>query len=542
MRRLLASPIFHALLVVALAFALFTPGLGLSGYAHAEAFRVQPAYEMLETGDLLVVRLFEQAYLRKPPGMPWAIALSTLTFGPGEFASRFVSAVAIAIGALASLLFIQRWFGKPFGLIAGLAFVLAPAFWWYPPIARSAEIEALHNTFVLAAALLILQTLLGRLHSYGNPRAWLRTLALALALTLALTGALLSKGPAGLPVVLAACIAGFALRRRDPIFAHAAARDWLAVFIAFAIAAASLAGWAWLANHRVHAADETVVLESPTLFLFQAKRLLGIALLPLEVLLAALPTSLGIIAIACYHRSILREPSTHAPLRIAQALALTAALSIAIFMLFGVGNNRYALPAIALFPAACGAGAWVLLRRARTFTTLARAHEHARLRRFAYVITPLLLAAAIFSAWYGEHRRNERTSGKSFGLQLGSYLTHDAQLWADQVIDTRPEVIMAAVNVAHAKGIHIRPRWMPISLWRTQSHETTVPLPPAGSFVLLRTDDQPRRDQYELDEEHEYAHYMPRLRHIHTGKVHNFEYQLFEVLALPASVSSPVMP
>jgi hypothetical protein len=82
---------------------------------------------MLETGDLLVVRLFEQAYLRKPPGMPWAIALSTLTFGPGEFASRFVSAVAIAIGALASLLFIQRWFGKPFGLIAGLAFVLAPA-------------------------------------------------------------------------------------------------------------------------------------------------------------------------------------------------------------------------------------------------------------------------------------------------------------------------------------------------------------------------------------------------------------------------------
>lgn len=527
MRRLLASPILHGCLVVALALALFVPGLGASGYAHAEAFRVQPAYEMMQSGDYVAIRLFEQAYLRKPPGMPWAVALSTWLLGAGEFASRFVSAAAVAAGALLSLVFAQHWFGRPFGLIAGLAFVLAPAFWWYPPIARSAEIEALHNLFVVAGALCILQTLLPL--PFGESRSWARIWPLALLTAVALTGALFTKGPAGVPVFAAACIAGWIIRARSGQRSRDGAGVWLASLVPFVIALGLLGWWAWAAHRRV--SGESIVVESPTLFLFRPQQLLEIASLPIAVLIAALPTSLGVLAIAWYRRSATEQAGSVMRSRAALALALTIVLAVLGYMLTGVSNNRYALPAIALMPAACGAGAWVLVQRARTFAVLERHREKMRLRRLAWVMFTLLLSAAIFSAWYGEHRRNTRTSGKAFGVELGAYFTHPGELWADQVIDTRPEVVMAAVQIAGARNIAIRPRWMPVSLWRREHGEASVPLPPAGSYLLLRTDDLPRRDQYELDEEREYAPVMEQLREVHRGMVHNFEYRLYEVVA-----------
>lgn len=524
---MIASPILQACVVLTLALALFVPGLGTSGYAHAEAFRVQPAYEMMQRGDYITVRLFEQAYLRKPPGMPWAIALSTYIFGAGEFASRLVSAVAVAIGALVSLAFVNRWFGKPFGLVAGLAFVLAPAFWWYPPIARSAEIEALHNTFVAIGALCILQTFMPL--RFGETRSWLRTLLLACATTLGVTGAFFTKGPAGVPVFAGACLAGYLLRMRATGNAVSNVRTWIAALAPFGIAAGLLVWWAWAAHRRV--AGESIVLESPTLFLFRPQQLLEIASLPVAVLIAALPTSLGVLAIAFYRSGIALRAGNPASARAALALLLTIGFAILGYMLTGVSNNRYALPAVALMPAACGAAAWVLVWRAQTLTESARNAEHSRLKRFALILVTLLLAGAVFSAWYGEHRRNTRTSGKAFGVELGEYLTRPAELWADQVIDTRPEVVMAAVDIARTHNIAIRARWMPVSLWRREHGEASVPMPPVGSYVLLRTDDLPRRDQYELDEEHEYAHVMPRLREVHRGMVHNFEYRLYEVIA-----------
>lgn len=513
--------------MVALALALFTPGLGSSGYAHAEAFRVQPAYEMMQRGDYVVVRLFEQAYLRKPPGMPWAVAFSTWLFGPTEFAARFVSAAAVAMGALLSLVFAQRWFGRPFGLIAGLACVLAPAFWWYPPIARSAEIEALHNLFVVAGALCIIQTLLPL--RFGEPRSWIRTGLLAALTTVAVTGALFTKGPAGVPVLAAACLAGWIVRCRSAWRTRDNGRVWLGAVAPFAPALALLAWWAWTAHQRV--AGESIVLESPTLFLFRPQQLLEIASLPVAVLIAALPTSLGVVAIMWHRRAHAEQPGSAMPSQAALALLLTIVLAVLGYMLTGVSNNRYALPAIALMPAACGAGAWVLVQRARTLAPAQRTREVTRLRRTAWCLFAVLLVAAIFSAWYGEHRRDTRTSGKAFGAHLGAALTHPGELWADQVIDTRPEVVMAAVQAARERGIAVRPRWKPVSLWRREHGVASVPVPPVGSYLLLRTDDQPRRDAYELDEEREFAPVMSRLREVHRGMVHNFEYRLYEVIA-----------
>ena len=53
---------------------IYFPRLGDDGYASSEGQRAIPAWTMLGTGDWLVPRLFEIPYVRKPPGIFWAIA------------------------------------------------------------------------------------------------------------------------------------------------------------------------------------------------------------------------------------------------------------------------------------------------------------------------------------------------------------------------------------------------------------------------------------------------------------------------------------
>ena len=50
-----------------------------------------PGWTMLRTGDWWHVEMFGQAYFRKPPGMPWAIAGASALLGETEFAAGAVS-------------------------------------------------------------------------------------------------------------------------------------------------------------------------------------------------------------------------------------------------------------------------------------------------------------------------------------------------------------------------------------------------------------------------------------------------------------------
>src|SRR5262249_8439204 len=93
---------WQGLIVLVAAGLVYWPFLGHSGFAFSEGQRVFPGWEMARGGDWLVPRLFGQAYLRKPPGMPWAIALASFVFGENEFSARSVSALAVTLGALIS--------------------------------------------------------------------------------------------------------------------------------------------------------------------------------------------------------------------------------------------------------------------------------------------------------------------------------------------------------------------------------------------------------------------------------------------------------
>ena len=69
---------FVALVLMCVGGVVYFFNLGASGFSMSEGHRVAPAWEMLADGDWLMPHMFEQAYMRKPPGMPWAIGILAL--------------------------------------------------------------------------------------------------------------------------------------------------------------------------------------------------------------------------------------------------------------------------------------------------------------------------------------------------------------------------------------------------------------------------------------------------------------------------------
>jgi 4-amino-4-deoxy-L-arabinose transferase-like glycosyltransferase len=78
----------QVVLTLAAACLAQLPWLGSSGLSQSEGHRAIPGWTMLERGNWIVPHLFEQPYLRKPPGMPWAVALYLL----GPWRERVVRA------------------------------------------------------------------------------------------------------------------------------------------------------------------------------------------------------------------------------------------------------------------------------------------------------------------------------------------------------------------------------------------------------------------------------------------------------------------
>lgn len=523
------------LLVVVLPMALFVPGLGSSGFAHSEAFRAQPAWEMLANGDWLVVRLFDQPYLRKPPAMIWAIAASSSLLGETVFAARMVSVVAMVVSAVLSWWFCRRWFGAPAGLVAGLATTLLPILSWYPPVSRSAEIEALHNMFVLGAMLVIFDVVLAELRATAGqparpplwPVAWLKTLALAVAIG----GALLTKGPAGVPAIAGVLLVAVVVRRVQRLpFAHAV---WLPIVLGFLLGAAAFGAWWLLAARALARLGEPVVTQAPSEFLFGAEQIVGITTLPLAAAAIMLPVSLVLHQLPWRtHAGVTTQPRTQ---RLARALPLAIIAGVGISMLVGIANQRYILPVIMLAPAC--AGAWVWWRRAGPCSSDASRRE---LTKELAVGAAVLTVALSVIVWRGDVRRANRTSGEPAGLALGQAIVRDmqargvtrAQVWGDQMIDTRPEVLIAATREVTRAGMTLQARWKPLTLEPTAPAygmlPSAVPLPEVGSYVIVRQDLERRANEPPAEWTlYESTGVLDRLTLIFEGKVHIFPFAVY---------------
>ena len=109
---------------------------------------------MLASGDWLVPRVGSDPYLRKPPLLNWAIALSCkLTGGVSELAVRLPSvlatfALALTIVGVAG----RRWLGLEGGLIAAIFFLVN---FTMIESGRLAELEALYVAFTGIALVLL---------------------------------------------------------------------------------------------------------------------------------------------------------------------------------------------------------------------------------------------------------------------------------------------------------------------------------------------------------------------------------------------------
>lgn len=522
-RRLAHDLRLQTALVLLIGLVIYWPMLGHSGFSSTEGHRVIPGWEMRQRlassaasatadagaqpalADLLIPRMFGQVYLRKPPGMPWAVAISAELFGESEWSARAVSALAATVGPLLSLLFATRWFGRPWGLVAGLSHALTP--WFWSP-GRSAEIEAMNNLATQAAALLIIDLLAG-----PAARTPLRGAMRAAAGAAALVVMVLAKGPAGAPVIAAAVIATVLVKKSGRILLRPA-------FAASLGAAAAVVGvWGWLTLSALRHIGEAAITQGVGDFMWEPRKLIGVLTLPFAATGASLPASLALLFAwspagrgVLSPRQRLAESDAPGPSDIARILALTTLLSIAILMIAGVSNPRYTMPAMTL-PAILAAHA-AAVAHSGLEAKGTRVWNALTLRRPAMLAAGLLVAAFVYVP-LSESRR-ERSSGRAAGLALAEQIPDGAEVWADHLVEARPEVLLYAQRRAEALGRRVTPRWVPAS------DLSPCPAPPPGGCVLLRTDPASA-------EEARYRAAGIPMRELATGRVHKFAFSLDQI-------------
>lgn len=453
---LAGSAAAQAALLLALCLCLYWIGLGGAGLSMTEGHRAIPGWEMLERGDASVTRLFEQVYLRKPPGMPWAVAAASWVLGETEFAARSVSALSATLSVLAAWWFARRWFRAVWwcGLAAGLAQALSPAF--VEP-ARTAEIEPLFMLGTQVASFALLDVLRGR-----ASRWWWGMLVLG---AVGACVSLLAKGPAGLPVIGAAVVVGLAMSDRR---GRAAGR--IGLFIAGIGLLIAPIAW-WLVSRLP---DEPAVVQSPSEFLWELSRLPGIALLPLAAIGAAAPASVGLLAL---FRPL--SPADPEVARFARVLGFSVLVALGVFVVAGVSNPRYAMPALMLAAPLVGPmlSAWLAGDQASGSRAGA-----VRIGTIAAVVS-----CVVSVVWSESLRRGagQRGSGREAGYMLAQSLVDagirgPVTLYADGLVEARPEVLWYAKLRAKELGLELRPVWRSSAV---RAFEV-----PAGSYAVLRTD------------------------------------------------------
>lgn len=486
----------EAVLVLVAAVLVYWPLLGRGGFTATEGHRVVPAWEMLDRGDWLIPRMFGQIYLRKPPGIFWAIASLSEVLGRTELAARAVSALAASALALAAYHFATRWFGRPWGLWAGLAQALLPVMW---ESGRSAEIEAL-NALGIVVAMLAIVDLLVR----PATRSAAGDVGLGLLAGAGLFLAGVAKGPVAIPFVAAAAVGACVAERS----ARGLARP--GVWIGLGASGAALGAVALAVRGALEGAEGPVLTQGVGDFLWggeplTAERLGRVAMLCPAVLLTGLPASLAL-GPALGRGGGQRED------RLARALALGCALSVIVLMVLGVHNPRYGLPAAAATPVLVG----YALRRVARGSIGARGAGIARALRVsrpAWWAVALLLGAVV---WIGVLEPRERSrSGREAGIELAALLRDGDEVIADHLIAARPEVLLYARREAAASGREV------IVRWSIPAQGAPEP-PPPGSVMVLRTDELSGEEALYRE-----SGALDRAELIGSGRVHKYTYAVY---------------
>ena len=494
-------------LTLVLASVVCFSGLDRFGLHSTEGHRAIPAWEMVRAHedperahDLLIPRLFEKPYLRKPPGVQWLIGATSLALGESEGAARAALAACATLSAVVSLAFAGRWFGWRWSIVVGPAYLLTPAMW---ATARASEIEALNLLGTQLAAFCLID-LLVRPQELGRRAAGVLVLLGAAGIFIA--G--MAKGPASLPllpgVLAGACLATHGLR---PLGSRGA---WALLALGGAAVAVPMA----MIARAAASLDEPVVTQGVSEFLWswsRAPHVLGMA--PIALLSAA-PVAFAILfpfgrdaRLECMRR--------HAgSFDVARAVAMACLIALAIYTLAGVSNPRYAMPATCIL-APLTAYVWrglsptieCQMSRARRLWAGVFMGGHP-----AVIGTCLLIAFLVYTRTAEVSRGS--TSGREAGIALAPFLHDGATLIARDLVEARPETIWYAVREAERMGASVRARWTPEGIADA----------PVGTLLLLRTDDRSREAQGVI------ARGWPRIEPVASIRVHVYEATLYRVV------------
>jgi 4-amino-4-deoxy-L-arabinose transferase-like glycosyltransferase len=197
---------------------IYLPGLGSVQLEHEEPRRALPALHMLASGDWLVPRVGSEPYLRKPPLLNWAIALSCkLAGGPREWAVRLPSVLAtLALALTIVIVSGQAWLGVDGGSLAAIFFLVN---FTMIETGRLAELEALYIAFTGIGLLLWMAAWM------RGASPWLLWLLPGPFLALGM----LTKGPTHLIFYYGVVVAVLAFGRKLRLFLHPA--HWIALVL-----------------------------------------------------------------------------------------------------------------------------------------------------------------------------------------------------------------------------------------------------------------------------------------------------------------------
>ena len=301
----------------------------------ADAMREPKSSEHAVIIEWLVPHLFDQPYLRKPPLAYWGVAASDLALAPlgvGEWRWRLPSLIAAVGTAAVVACYATLAFDSEGGLVAGLA-VPATVAWWSQ--SRLADVDAVNTAFTALATLATLHLASGGRARHG------------LWVALGTSGLLLTKGPAGLPLVLGAIVAGGWRRPAAWVGLLAA----FAAFASYAMAASAAASAAGIA------VDATGVEEGlSNLLLDRQKELLRAPLLLPTLLAVGLPTS-GLLLAGMVGRLWRRDDQVKVETvrreRALRGIAITLLVAGGVFLVTGTYNIRYGYVLVPILAAGC---------------------------------------------------------------------------------------------------------------------------------------------------------------------------------------------
>lgn len=486
---------------MALATVVYWAGLARGGLYATEGHRAISSWACADSGDWLAPRLFEQVYLRKPPGLQWLIGGFSLLLGQSEHAARAPLALCATLSALLSLLFAGRWFGWRWAWVAGAMHVLTPLT-WVP--GRSAEIEALNALGTQAAAFALVDLLIGN-------RARAKAVPMVVLGSCGIFVCALAKGPASLPLLpallLACCVVSGSpapLIRRAP---------WLAI----AIGLGAICVPAFLIASHVQRLGVTPVTQGVSEFLWSLERVPKVLAMPFGAIAAAAPLTIAILfpfGRHAHRETMRRDPASF---EIAQALAVTCLFALAIYMLAGVHNPRYAMPATIIL-----APLWAYLLRGMSAVGPCPMTRVRRIwARFLTLWHPAVLAGLmliLFSVYfvYVEPRR-AGTSGRDAALAIAPHIPAGSVVLAKDLVEARPETlwyVAQAVAANDPSGPSVVIRWEPYD----------VPDARPGTLLFLRTDDMSREAQVVQERG------WPRIEPVVSVRVHKYDATLYRVV------------